>query len=279
MKSKFLSTASAIVFFHLTVSGSAVAAGDGLTVDVAGVQVVSKVYPPIDPKEENPFSIDAVAPFNETAPGVSIAIMVSAPQGGILNIDTTASKLANFADDKGTILFSSKSSFGNPGFGTFPKASKDGKVGLVMVEGKIAPAAGAIKVSAKGSLAVQVGSKKTNHNLPGVSLKKGTVIKAGAVEFTVSGSDSEGNGLSVTLNTKTELATIAGIKFLDPKGQEIQSQRTMTSTSWFGTKQASVTYELGTKLGQVQMEIEIWDDLKTVHVPFDLSVPIGLATK
>jgi hypothetical protein len=192
-----------------------------------------------------------------------------------LEIETDESKLETFTDDKGLTLYDVKETFGRKGFGPFAKTSKDGKMGLATVEGKIAPSAGATKALAKGKLAVRVGTKKTNHKPGKVALKKGTVFKAGTAEFTVGESKSEGDGISLTLDTKQDIATLASIRFLGPDGKEIESDRTMTSSMGaFGAKQYSIGYNLKTKQAQVSIELEVWDDMKTTMVPFDVTVPI-----
>lgn len=255
---------------------SAVHAQDGLTVEVAGVQVINKIYPPKDPGEKNSFSgnMDRLVPFNSFEQGVSVALMVSSPKGGLLDVNTEACKLETFADDKGTVLFDSKNSF-NKGFGSFNKVSKDGKVALVSVEGKIPLAAGAAKVTAKGTIALQVGSKTTKFQVARSVLKKGTKIKAGSIELTVTDAKPQGDEINIDFETKTDPATVASIKFLGADGKAIEASKSSSGSMGFmGSKTYSFTYELKTSQPQLALEFEIWDDMKQINVPFSEVIPV-----
>lgn len=250
-----------------------------MTVEVAGVQVINKIYPPKDPSNKNSFggNMDTLVPFNSFDPGVSVALMISSPKGGLLDVDTDASKIETFADDKGTVLYDQKSSF-RKGFGSFNKVSKDGKVALVNIEGKIPLAAGATKVTAKGTAALRVGSKTTKHPVAKTILKKGTPIKAGAFEFTVTEAKSQGDDISISFETKTDPATIASFRFLGADGTEIESNRTMSGSMGFGGKKSySFTYDVKVAQPQLALEIEVWDDMKEINVPFSVVIPVTSA--
>ena len=194
--------------------------------------------------------------------------------GSFDNMVRDACKIETFADDKGTVLFDKESSF-NKGFGAFNKVSKDGKVALVNVEGKIPLAVGATKVTAKGTAALRVGSKTTKHPIAKSVLKKGSVVKAGAIEFTVTNAKPQGDEINIDFETKTDPATVASFKFLGADGKEIESRKNMSGSMGFmGKKTYSFTYEVKTNQAQLAMEIEIWDDMKLINVPFSVVIPV-----
>lgn len=268
---------AAAIFCSTSLFLASVHAQEGLTVEVAGVQVINKIYPAKDPKEKNSFSgnMDTLVPFNSFEPGVSVALMISSPKGGLLDVNTEACKIETFADDKGTVLFDKDSSF-NKGFGSFNKVSKDGKVALVNVEGKIPLAAGATKVTAKGTAALRVGSKTTKYPIAKSVLKKGSKVKAGSMEFTVTDAKAQGDEINIDFETKTDPATVASFKFIGADGKEIEGRKNMSGSMGFmGNKTYSFTYEVKTNQPQLAMEIEVWDDMKQINVPFNVVIPVS----
>ena len=75
--------------------------------------------------------------------------------------------------NKGTdLLTKAEGSFQRPGFGSFPKISKDGKMAMVEIVGDGVPVAGATAIKAAGTLVVQTASKKEAVKSAAFDLKK-----------------------------------------------------------------------------------------------------------
>lgn len=244
-----------------------------VSAEVCGVQVVSNVYPASS--GENSFSKDRLVPFNAFEAGTAIAFLLNSPGGGLTNIDLKTSRIETFSDDKGTMLWDKKDQFKN-GFGAFPKVSPDGKAGLFTVEGKVPPASDASSLIAKGTVSVTTASKKSTAKAGPVALKKGTPVKAGALTFAVENVNPGGSGVQVDLKTTDDLAKLVEIRFLGPDGKPIKADKTGTSSfsAFGGPKTSVIGFELETKLATVAVEVETWDDLKTVKVPFTATVEL-----
>ena len=249
-----------------------------MRVEVAGVQVIYKTYPERKQAAEGNFSggnADSLIPFNAFEPGVAVGFLVTAPKGGLSAIDVKASKIASFADDKGTVLWDAKGPF-NPGFGAFPKVSPDGKAALFSVEGKVPPAKDATRAVVKGTVMLKAATRKSTHKADKVALKEGGVVKVGPFTFTIEKASTGSSPVSLDLKTSDDLAKLVQLRFLGPDGKEIKADQTGRSSSGFGGRTTTeLSYQVATELDTLTVAVEAWDDLKSVEVPFQAAVPIG----
>jgi hypothetical protein len=123
---------------------------------------------------------DEIRAFNES-PGVAVALAIKMPAGqGIVQLDEDNCVLTSVTDDAGTDLGEQAK------YGSFPKTSDDGSVGMIEIESRLRPAAGATAVLAEGTLVFSVspGSKPTK--IASVKLEKGKSFKLGTATVTLS---------------------------------------------------------------------------------------------
>jgi hypothetical protein len=231
------------------------------TVEFAGLQMVTKSY-----GEGN----DAIRPFQSFDDGVKLAFLLRLPAGGLISIDEKAGTITSFADDKGTQLYQ-KGEFKN-GFGSFPSVSKDGKAASFTIEGTVPPAAGATKISAKGTVAVQTASKK--ETVKGGALKAGATLTAGKQKLTAKEVEKSGNDTKVSLSSDQSFDSLVEVRWLDAAGKALESDSNGSSSFGFGGK---TTYSRDWTVSGVPNRVEfvLWTDLKTVQVPFSATVSIG----
>ena len=250
------------------------AAADAPTVQACGLRVVGDGYKEAKPGEPG------IRPFNWSR-GTTVVLMVSFPGGGMLKLDTKASKLDKFADDKGTdLLKAAGSTFNKSGFGTWPKISKDGKAAMLELVSAGLPAKGAKEILASGTVVLKSATQKKTTVLKDVALKAGTKFTAGNVPFeiTKAGKPSWGSDpLQVSVKTNADMSGIASVRFLGPDGKEIPSRSGGTWRSRSGKfLSISTSYVLKKKVDSATIEIEHWTDMKQTDIPFSVTVSLGL---
>ena len=118
-------------------------------------------------------------PFNES-PGTVVVLAVQAPRGnGIVQIDSSGSKLDTFTDDKGQSLLEEGK------IGPFPRISEDGSAALVEAEVRARPSAGATSISAQGSIAMTLAAGSKPTRVANVRLIQGQTFRVGTATITV----------------------------------------------------------------------------------------------
>ena len=264
-------TKSAILLIALSLPTTLVAQ-TGLTVKPSGVRVISETVGE---------GFKGLTPFNTQDKGAALALLIKSGGPSIIKIDTGASKLVAFADDKGASLLTEGKRFNQDGIGHFARISEDGKAALVEITGRGLPTAGATKLNAEGTLVVQTASKKSVVKSASFELKKGSQVTVGDIVITVNkvGKPSFGDDkLEVEIQTGNKaLETVAEVKFLTAAGKVIESRGSGSSSMGFGKK---FTYGRSFNLkqavsGQVVLQFEIWTDIAEKKVPFSVSAGIG----
>jgi len=171
------------------VFGQAAPAPD-VSVQVVGLRVIA----------ESPDKDLTMGALGAMGKGTSLALLVQSKGKQIVKFDSQGSALRVLQDDKGTDLrgtasrasgFSmatlappSSAGFQMPAFG-FMQTSKDGKTGLIEVNGGSLPAKGSAGIKAEGTLKLSLGSEKTTQRQQNVALKEGTKITVGPVPLTI----------------------------------------------------------------------------------------------
>lgn len=242
------------------------------TVAVCGVRVIGAGFKDGEDTEQQPFN---------TERGTAVAVLVKLPSGGLIAFDEAASKLATFADDKGGSLLNKKDSFGE-GFAAWPRVSKDGKAAIVEVSGKGLPGKGSRELRVSGSLGFKTGTQKNTVSQKGVALKKGTKLDAGPVAITIkeAGKPQWGDEpLEVTFEMGKGGEAVAAVRFLDDQGKEIKSGESSSGsmTSDGAVVGVEKSYRLAKQVAVATVEITYWTDMKSVQIPFDLAVSMGLS--
>jgi hypothetical protein len=165
------------------------APAEGLSVQVIGLRVAA----------ESELDVMNMGVLGGLAKGTSLALLVQSKGKQIVKFDAEGSALRVLQDDKGTDLrgltpkasgfpmgsFAQGSSgFQVPTFG-FMQMSKDGKAGLLEVNGGALPSKDSARVKAEGTLKLSLGSEKKTERQQNVTLKEGTKITVGPVPFTI----------------------------------------------------------------------------------------------
>jgi len=247
---------------------AAQAADPGLKVEARGLRVVGEGY-----GEEN-----GLRPFN-WFPGVTVALLVTSPAGGLIEFDSRASEVTKLVDNKGTDLMV-RGEFSMPGFTGSEDVSDDGKAMMIDVGGGGVPAKGADSIQVTGTLAIRRATQQKVHKADNVAVKADQKIEAGPVAFTISSvgkPDWGDNPLRITLEAKQHVDTIAEIRFLDAGGAVIESHRTGSMTMSMGDDvQVTLEFDLAKAVESFSVEVVYWTDLQTAKVPFDVTVRVGL---
>ena len=255
---RYLATLAALLATAVTVSAAPPAAGP--KVSVAGLRVVSTGFGE-DGREAQA--------FNESS-GVGLALVVqSAGTSGIIAFDDDASALEELTDSTGKNLLDDASIW------PFPKLTKDGKAVIVEMKARVVPAAGATDIHAKGKLALTTATGSKAVKVPNVALANDKTFKLGTGTITLSEVEASDGKTSVTFKGPLAVfAAIRGMKFLDAKGQPIESS---SAGSGRMNDVAMASYRLTTAAKAVTLEIDQWQGMKPVVVPFDVKAGLGLS--
>jgi hypothetical protein len=208
-------------------------------------------------------------PFNES-PGTVVVLAVQAPRGnGIVLIDSRASQIDTFADDKGQSLLEEGR------IGTFPRIAEDGSAALVEAEVRARPSAGAASLSLQGSIAMTLAAGSKPTRVANVRLTEGQTFKVGTATMTVGEVSTEEESTKITIGlTRTVLNTIREVRFFDAKNAPIESRRT---SSGYMNEKAEVQFDAKTKDKTVAVEFELWQNQRVVKAPFTVQAGLGVA--
>ncbi len=218
--------------------------------------------------------------------GTAVGLLFTVPKGGLLKIDTDSSKVTKFVDNKGTDLTKAtapRKSFGlkKTAFKTVAKISKDTKQGSAEVVAPGLPAKGSTTLKLVGEAALQMATRKKDFAAAAVALNAGNSVKAGPIPLTIkrAGKQEFGDSVfSVTLQAKQSLNSVADIQFFDAQGTKIESRRSESVRTGFADNvTVSWTYDLKRKVDSAKIVITHWMDMRTVTVPFDMTIGMGLS--
>ncbi len=209
-----------------------------------------------------------VRAFNEE-PGTALALVVRMPAGmGIIDLDEDDCRLTAFGDDVGTDLME------HARFGPFPKTSDDGSAGLVEVESNLRPAAGATHLLAEGTLVFTSSPGSKPQRVAKVKLEKGQAFKLGATPMTIDEVTTDGEEKEISFGLpRSALSAIREVKFLDAKGQPLESRRTGRG---YMNEAGSMDYNVKGAGGVVTIEFDVWQKPTQQKVPFKLKAGLAL---
>jgi hypothetical protein len=207
-------------------------------------------------------------PFNESA-GTTIVLLVTAPDGtGIVELDDDTSTIRSVVDDKGKTLLEEGR------LGPFPKVSDDGSAGLIELEVRARPSPGATSITAQGTLTVTTANGSKPTRVPGVRLEVARTFKLGTTTITVKEIEADGEATNVTLGLPRQaMSAIRSVHFLTAAGAAIESRRT---GSGYMNDDGEFSFNVKTKDKVVALEFDLWQNLKSVKVPFSIKVGLGL---
>jgi hypothetical protein len=206
--------------------------------------------------------------FNES-PGTSLTLFVKVADGtGIVEIDEDKSAINSIKDDTGANLLEEGR------FGPFPKITKDGSTGMIEVETRGRPSAGATSLTTEGSIALTSSTGTKVQKVSNLKLESGRTFKVGAATVTVGEVTTEGEYGSLTLKLpRSVFMTIKEFRFKEPKGAAVQADR--MGSGWMG-EDAEVSFRIPAALKAANLELDVWQNLKEQTVPFSLKLGLGL---
>jgi hypothetical protein len=212
---------------------------------------------------------DEVRPFNE-GPGVDVALILKMPAGlGIIELDEDDCVLTSVTDDAGTDLGEQAK------FGSFPKTTEDGTIGMIEIESKLRPAATATAIMAEGTLVFQASTGSKPTKVAAVKLEKEKTFKLGATTITVTDVTPGAESTSIELGLpRSVLNSIREVKFMDATGKVLEADRTSRG---YMNDNASIGYRITGAGPTVAMEFEMWQNMRQQKVPFKIKT--GLAIK
>jgi len=252
------------------------AAESAATVEACGIRVTGPVV-------GDDFQ-DSVRPFNMFE-GTTVALLVRRPAGGIIEMDRDASKVTRFEDNTGKDLLKKPESkggrtrfSGEGGFGMMPDIKKDGTVAMLELDAPGLPAKAATSLKAQGTIQLLCASTKKRFKQD-IEFKVGSKVTVGPVplEITKVGKPDWGDAaLAVTFAANQELDAIAGISFSSGNTKLETRDAGRMSTKAFDKVRVEVTINFEQKVDAATIEIDAWQDLKRVALPFDLTIGLGL---
>ena len=226
---------------------------------VAGVRVTGPGYG--DNRQE-------LRPFNEE-PGVALAIAIKMPAGtSLIKLDESNCKLTEVKDDTGLDLLE------NGRWGSFPKTAEDGSAGLIEIDSKLRPAAGAQFITAEGTLVFTASTGTKPQKVVKIKLEKGFAMKIGTSNVTLGEVTAEEGKQSIAFAmSRPMLESIHDIRFLDATGAPLDAHR--TERGYMGDN-ASVVYSLATATKPVAFEFLVWQTPKQQTLPFKIKANLSL---
>ena len=241
------------------------------TVRVAGLMVNSPTHTGSDPSSDDQFGVDLA--FFGTFDKTRVALEIAYPAGGIIDIDSDASSITRFEDDRGTSLIKEDNHFGP--FEMMPRMSEDGRYVVFVLPSDKLPYSGAKSIQAEGVAGLRIANDARKFTSDIVALEEGSSFSTGGYEFEITevGKASWGEGFSVTLKSETDTNAILSYSLVDEKGEE-QELRTTMSMSGGGSWNQTLEYDRA--VPAAGFRVECWQDLKTVKVPFNIEVGLGL---
>ena len=212
---------------------------------------------------------DEIRPFNEGL-GTTVALIVKMPAGmGIVTLDEDDCVLTSVTDDAGTDLGEQAK------YGSFPKTSDDGSVGMIEIESKLRPAATATAVMAEGTLVFQASTGSKPTKVANVKLEKDKTFKLGTTTITLTEVTPGTENTSIELGLpRSVLYSIRDVKFMDATGKVLEADRTSRG---YMNDSASIGYRITGAGPAVTMEFDMWQNLSQQKVPFKIKT--GLALK
>lgn len=206
--------------------------------------------------------------FNES-PGTALTLFVKMTGGaGIVEIDEDKSALNALTDDTGANLLEEAR------FGPFPKVTKDGSTGMVELETRARPSAGATSLTAEGTVVFTSSSGTKTQKVSNVKLEAGKTFKVGTSTVTVGDLVTEGEYGTLTLKMpRAALLNIREFRFKDSKNQAIQADR--MGSGWMGDD-AEISFRLPAAVKAANLELDVWQNLKEQSAAFTLKVGLSL---
>jgi hypothetical protein len=207
-------------------------------------------------------------PFNEE-PGVALSIGLKMPAGSsLIKLDEDDCKLTAMTDDTGQDLLE------NGRYGSFPKKAEDGSAGMIEIESKLRPAAGAQFITAEGTLVFTASSGTKPVKIAKIKLEKGFAMKVGTGSITVADVSAEEGKQSVGFTMpRSLLESIKDVHFLDATGTVLDAHFTERG---YMNDTGSVVYSIASATKPVAFEFLVWQTPKQQSLPYKVKASLSL---
>jgi hypothetical protein len=207
-------------------------------------------------------------PFNEE-PGIAISLAIKMPPGtSLIKLDEDDCKLTAMTDDTGADLLE------NGRYGPFPKTAQDGSAGMIEIESKLRPAAGAQFITAEGTLVFTASPGTKPTKITKIKLEKGFAMKLGTSPVSIAEVATEEGKMSIAFSmTRPVLDSIHDVRFLDAAGNALDARRTESSS--IGDA-ATVVYSIASATKPVAFEFMMWQTPKQQQLPYKVKANLSL---
>jgi hypothetical protein len=226
---------------------------------VAGIRITGPGYG--DNRKE-------LRPFNEE-PGIALSLAIKMPAGSsLIKLDEDDCKLAAMTDDTGQDLLE------NGRYGPFPKTTEDGSAGMIEIESKLRPAAGAQAITAEGTLVFTASAGTKPQKIAKIKLEKGFAMKVGTGTITIGEVTAEDGKQTIQFaTTRPIMESIKDIRFLDAAGNAIDAHR--TERGYMGDN-AEAVYSIASATKPAAFEFLMWQTPKQQTLPYKVKANLSL---
>jgi hypothetical protein len=239
-----------------------IAMGQGIpAVELAGLRVVGPGY------GLNGTELQA---FNQRS-GLSLALIVHAPKNKkIVDVDDSKCSLTSLIDDRGHNLLDGVD------WDSFPKVSNDGRLALIEVTSKSRPSESASRIRAKGTIHLRIAGSERTEKIENLKLEVGGKSHIQQNILQVMKVQKENDGLNLVLQGKrTFTETFKAVRFYTSKDHSVDVWGRGSFT--FGNaSQMQYNLDLKSVPETLIMEIDLWQDLETLDLPFEIDSGLGL---
>lgn len=210
-------------------------------------------------------------PFNSET-GTKMVLVVKMAEGtGLIQINEDASSLDTFTDEKITQYAAE--------FESFPDVTKDGRFGAIEIESRIVPAGETTQLTAEGTLALVMATGSKPVKVANVRLENDKTFKLGTATVTLSDVSTEEGETPVqtfTLNLpRVTMNSIRAVRVMDAKGTVLEDAR--QTSRGYSNDDGMMGYSVPTAAKTISLEVDLWQDVREVKVPFKVTAGIALA--
>lgn len=240
------------------------------------------------PKQED--ENETEIPMMHSFTGTSVSVLVRIPEKSIIDIDGEKSVIDRFRDDQKKDLLSApktrQSMFYSSPISIGPKDS-GGRWAVVEFSAPNPPTPAAQKISLQGKIVLLCGAGSTtsDHTLEiskeeKISINGNTISIEKTKEdegFSMMGGMGEPFKTSITLISNFSFDTIKSLRFLDEKGQEIESKKTGSFHFGFGEKaQNKQYYQLKPEMEKITIRLEMYESTESHTIPVSIETGLGI---
>ena len=213
--------------------------------------------------------------------GTVLTIRAGRADRHLLGVDDKLSRLETFTDDRKTEMVDESGKLLRTWLDGRTWASPDGRDCLFEVVSMRTPASGARQLRLKASIVLKCGRDGMAVEQPNFRLAKDSRLTVGPAPMKITGVQRGDKTTIFTLSTKSSVERIAGIRFFDADGKEIDTQLLEeTVVGFMGNTFHDRTYCLKTekpgRLDAVTARVEYFNKISKLVVPVDVTATVGL---